>query len=182
MSRIVVLAGRRIDAPASSPPRFPLANRDLVRARITDRLRGLDAAALVASGACGGDLLGHEAAHALGIPGHLVLPFAPERFRETSVVDRPGRWGEVFDAVLRRAVEAGRLIVLEGAGEGGAAYAAAVEAVLDRAAALAATTSFPVVALRVWDGVPRPGVDLTDALAVGARARGFEVEPDVSTL
>jgi len=176
MSRIVVLAGRRIDLPGG-PERFPAKNRDLVCARITDRLRAVGATVVVASGACGADLLGHQAARALGLKSRVVLPFERSRFRETSVVDRPGDWGPVFDEVCNAADAAGDLVVLEGAGEGDAAYAAANRALLDEAAKVAVASSPPmlVVAFMVWEGAKRGEGDHTAELAEGARGRGWTV-------
>lgn len=175
MHRVVVVAGRRIDAPGG-PERFPARNRDLVCARLADRLRAADAIAVVASAACGADLLALQAARALGLRFRVVLPFASERFRATSVADRPGDFGPVFDEVIRAAGQ--DLVVLEGAGEGDAAYAAATRALLDEAAALAAAAAPPaaVRALVVWEGSSRGLGDITEGLGAGARARGFEVE------
>ncbi len=177
MSRIVVLAGRRIDAPGAAE-RFPPRNRDLVCARIADRLRAAGATAVVASGACGADLLAHQAARAFGLRSRVVLPFEPARFRETSVVDRPGDWGPVFDDVCSAAATAGDLVVLKHAGEGDTAYTAANHALLDEAAVLASAASppAPVLALVVWEGAPRGDHDLTRDFADGARARGWAVE------
>ncbi len=175
MSRVVVVAGRRIDAPGA-PERFPLRNRDLVCARIADRLRATGASALVASAACGGDLLALQAARALGLQLEVVLPFEPARFKATSVADRPGDFGPVFDEVCRAAGPG--LRVLSAPGEGDAAYAAANRALLDAAAALARSTRPPadVLALLVWDGIRREGGDLTADLADAARERGWPVD------
>lgn len=175
MDRIVVVAGRRIDAPGT-PERFPARNRDLVCARIADRLRVAGATAVVASAACGADLLALQAARALGLRLRVILPYEAARFRETSVVDRPGDFGPVFDEVCRAA--APDLVVLPNAGEGDAAYAAVNRALLDAAAALAGggAARAEVLALLVWEGERRSGGDLTAELGDGARARGWPVE------
>lgn len=170
---VVVLAGRRIDAP-DAPERFPAKHRDLVCARIADRLRATGASAVVASAACGADLLAHQAARALGLRSRVVLPFEAARFRHTSVVDRPGDWGPVFDEVCSAAAAGEDLVVLHGAGDGDQAYAAANAALLDEAAALAGTGEVRVFV--VWDGTPRAAGDLTADLAGRARARGWIVE------
>lgn len=175
VSRVVVVAGRRVDAPGA-PERFPARSRDLVCARIADRLRALGATAVVSSAACGADLLALQAARALGLRARVILPFEPARFRATSVVDRPGDWGPVFDEVCGAA--GGDLVVLARAGEGDAAYAAVNRALLDEAALLAdaARPRAGVCALVVWEGAPRGEGDLTADLAEGARARGWVVE------
>jgi hypothetical protein len=176
MSVIVALAGRRVDAEGA-PPRFPLSNRDLVRSRIADTLRSLYASVLVAAGACGADLLAHQAARALGIRTRMVLPFDVARFRQTSVVDRPGDWGPLFDALCDAARQAGDLVVLPAAATDDSAYLAANGALLDDAAALAAHETPPaqVVALVVWDGARGAG-DVTKDFADRAAERGAPVE------
>jgi hypothetical protein len=179
VSSVVVVAGRRIDAPGA-PERFPARNRDLVCARIADRLRAIGATTVVASAACGADLLALQAARALGLRARVVLPFDAPRFRETSVVDRPGDFGPVFDDVCSAA--GADVVVLGGAWEGDEAYAAVNRALLDEAAALAGETDRgEATALLVWEGTPRGEGDLTADLANGARARGWAVET-VATL
>lgn len=175
MRHVVAVAGRRIDAPGARTEGFPLRNRDLVCARIADRLRHVGASGVVASAACGGDLLALQAARALGLRIDVVLPFEPARFREVSVVNRPGDFGPVFDDVCIAA--GGRLHVLPGAGEGDAAYAAVNRAVLELAATLAgaADPRADLLALVVWEGARREEGDLTADLADAARERGIAV-------
>jgi hypothetical protein len=61
-----------------------------------------------------------------------VLPFAPERFRITFVVDRPGDWGEVYDRVIADAT--GDLAVVPPVtGDAGDAYQAANVAIIREA-------------------------------------------------
>jgi len=176
---IVALAGRRIDAPDARPERFPAKNRAEVGAAIADELRALGATAVVASAACGADLLAHEAALALGIRSRVVLPFDRERFRATSVVDRPGNWEELYERVCDAAYAVGDLVVLPDAGDPDAAYAAATRAILDEAAALARVAPAPAgpVALVVWDGARRGENDFTAEFALDASARGWRVKP-----
>jgi hypothetical protein len=183
----IVLAGRRIDAPGTNPPRFPLAAVPLVRDRLRTLLLARDAGALVCSAACGADLVALEAAEALGLRRRIVLPFDPARFLATSVVDRPSDrpdgWGPVYDRLVEAARRAGDLVVLEGAGEGGSAYAAANERILDEALGLASAAggAVPVaagmpLAVVVWEGRPRDAGDTTAGFAAAARRRGLSVE------
>ncbi len=172
---IIALAGRRIDAPGADPVRFPLANQKLVRERIKQFLIVKDASALVTSAACGADLLALESALGLGLRCRVVLPFAPARFRTTSVVDRPGDWGAVYDRVIDAVKQNDDLVVLGDAGTGQAAYSATNEAVLDQAQALARDASAPVLALIVWDQQTRAGMDASAAFADAARRRGIEI-------
>ena len=133
MPPVVALAGRRVDPPEADSPRFPPENIGLVRERLHSFLQDRRAAALVCSAACGADLVALEAAGVLGLRRRVVLPFSPGRFRETSVVDRPENWGPLYDRVIEAVTRAGDLVLLEDAGEGGAAYAAANERILDEA-------------------------------------------------
>src|SRR5689334_9119389 len=113
---VIALAGRRIDAPGAEPPRFPLGNVPLVRRRLAALLSAEHAAVLVCSAACGADLIALQEAERLGLRRRIVLPFPPERFRKTSVTDRPGDWGPVFDRLVAAAEAAGDLVILHGTG------------------------------------------------------------------
>lgn len=186
---IIALAGRRIDAPDAETPRFPESRSGLIRERLRDLFRSTSATALVGSGACGADLLAMEAAGELGLRRCLVLPFEPARFRETSVVDRPGDWGPLFDRILADAGVEGGVIVLENPGDSHSAYAAVNRAILDEAireAGPPASASDPgvggdVLAVIVWDGAPRGADDLTAGFADEARSRGLRIF-EISTL
>ena len=172
MATTIALAGRRIDPPDAETPRFPLANVALVR----DRLRALfverGADTLVCSAACGADLVALEAADALGIRRRVVLPFAAAMFRETSVTDRPGDWGPLYDRIVEAARRANDLVVLERAGEGGGAYEAANTRIIEEAAAIPGER----FALIVWEGRSRGDDDATAGFAEGARRSGLTVD------
>jgi hypothetical protein len=175
-STVVALAGRRIDAPASDPPRFPLGRVESVRAAIRDRFIACGVTELVCSAACGADLLALDVARELGAARHVVLPFDPQHFRQTSVTDRPGDWSRYFDEEVAHARALGRLTVLTADQSGHAAYAAANAAILDEAQRLASLYSLPVLVLLVWDGASRGEGDLTEAFGALARARSLRVE------
>ncbi|HEV7266138.1 MAG TPA: hypothetical protein VGN83_14640 [Falsiroseomonas sp.] len=173
---VIALAGRRVDAPGTNPPRFPLGSVPLVRQRLAEVLAVEGGKVLVCSAACGADLLALEEAERLGLRHRVVLPFAPERFRETSVVDRPGDWGPAFDRLVAAADTAGDLVVLE-CGDGEAAYAAANEAIVREAQALAARAGDAprrLVAVVVWEGAARDGSDATQGFRELAAEAGFE--------
>jgi len=114
---VVALAGRRIDAPGADPPRFPPERVPAVRQRLVDMLAAERAAVLVCSAACGADLVALEAAERLGLRRRIVLPFAAERFRTTSVTDRPGDWGPLFDRMIAAAGAAGEMANRSARGE-----------------------------------------------------------------
>ena len=65
--------------------------------------------------ASGSDLVILEQALSLGLKPHIVLPFAPDRFRQTSVESRGPAWVGRYEAVLAQ-VHEGRA-VLEVLGE-----------------------------------------------------------------
>jgi hypothetical protein len=175
MARVAALAGRRIDAADAATSRFPLANTKLVRGRLQALLRAEQSDALACSAACGGDLIALNVAGALGLRRRVVLPFVPERFRATSVTDRPGDWGPLFDRIIGAVGAKGDLVVL-GLDEGDdATYAAANDAILNEAEALAGEESAQVVAIIVWEGGSRGEGDLTEAFATLARARGHPI-------
>jgi hypothetical protein len=149
-----------------------------VAARIAKRLRAWGAGVVVASGACGADLLGHQVARALGMRSRVVLPSEQARFRALSVVDRPGDWGPIFDDICCRARAAGDLVVVEDSCAGGRANVSTNRSVQDEAAALAkeASPQAKPIALVVWDGASRGEGDLSWDFAETARARGWTVE------
>ncbi len=171
---IVALAGRRIDSADSTEPRFPLQNVETVRTRIRSLLKEKNAAALVSSAACGADLIALSEAGQLGLKRRVILPFERRRFRQTSVTDRPGDWGPIYDEILDAVEPAGDLVVLKD-GMDEEAYAAANQAIFDEALALAQVIHQSVSAVLIWDGVTRGGRDLTAEFGVEARRRGLAV-------
>lgn len=180
---VIALAGRRIDAVGAQPSRFPLENASAVGERIAAFLVRHRAQALVSAAACGADLLALEAAGALGLRRVVVLPFAADRFRVESVIDRPGgegRWGSAFDRVLSE-LPAADLLVLGNAGHGTEAFAKANEGIIDNALRLATELNTEAIAVIVWDGKPRADDDVTAQFAASARDHGMAVE-ELTTL
>jgi hypothetical protein len=176
---VVALAGRRTDRSGAQPPHFPLEHVQEVGRRVADALRNVGAVALVCSAACGADLAALEQAEQLGVRRRIVLPFAAARFRETSVIDRPGDWGPIFDRQIAAVAAAGDLIVLEVGGDDDAAYAAANKAIVREAVALARSATGGkdnhLIAMLVWEGAARPGDATADFAALAADA-GFKVQ------
>ena len=175
---VIALAGRRIDADGTDPPRFPLEQVSAVRRRLAEALRQEHAMAVVCSAACGADLVALAEAERLGLRRRIVLPFPPGRFRETSVVDRPGDWGPVFDRLIEAAKIVGDLVVIgDGAYGGGSAYAAANEAIVREAQAIARPggASRRLIALLVWEGSARSEGDAAVGFRILAESAGFEI-------
>ncbi len=109
---VAALAGRRIDMQHAGHVRFPLAEDDKVFEKIIRRFRKEQVKHLVCSAACGADILALEVANKISIPATIILPFAPHIFREISVTDRPGNWGERFDRILGASHGRNDIIVL----------------------------------------------------------------------
>ena len=171
---IVALAGRRIDAADAKAPRFPQQNVQQVHDRVREFLKEEGATLLVSSAACGSDLIALEEAGKLGLRRRVVLPFGRERFKETSVTDRAGDWGSVFDAVLNQVEASGDLVVHEYA-DGDAAYKAANRDILDDAQAVGRATGQTVEAVLIWNG-SRGQDDITEDFGLEAAARGMTVK------
>jgi hypothetical protein len=178
---VIALAGRRVDAANAETIRFPLTSLPLVSRRLDELFMREAATALVSSAACGGDLTALTVAGARGMRRRIVLPFDRQRFRGTSVTDRPGDWGAVYDRVLAELDASGDVVTLEERDEGDRAYAAANRVVLREAIALAGRSNTAAMAVLVWDGTPRGSNDLTAAFAEEARTRGLRVA-QVNTL
>jgi hypothetical protein len=178
---IIALAGRRVDPADATESRFPPDKVGVVKDRIRNIFECRQATTLVCSAACGADLLALEAAHELEIRGRIVLPFTREEFRRTSVVDRPGAWGESYDRALDDVQREGDLILL-GYSEGdSAAYAATNRAILDEATTIARAADLPLIAVVVWDCKSRGTNDLTEQFQKDAQGRHFPVV-EISTL
>lgn len=173
---IAALAGRRIDEPNAETSRFPSENIELTRARIFDFLKEEVPDALVCSAACGADLLALEAAGKLGIERYIILPFERERFRTTSVTDRPGDWGKMFDRICDEVEEEGNLTVLQGFEDENEAYSAATTEILNKAESLYAGGKDQKLAVIVWEGNVKNEEDETAAFAAKARTRNFIVK------
>ncbi|MGE0824599.1 MAG: hypothetical protein AB7G75_04100 [Candidatus Binatia bacterium] len=172
---VMALAGRRVDPPDAQTPRFPSANETLVRERLTTVFRKAKVSVLVCSAACGADVLALEVAGQLGARRRIVLPYTPGRFRETSVVDRPGDWGERFDAVVKTVEGSEDLVVLRYSDDNESTYTGTNEGILDQAAITANALHQPLEALLVWEGATRGPDDVTANFGRAARARGIPV-------
>jgi hypothetical protein len=158
---IIALAGRRIDASEAKQPHFPLENAQLVAHRIRLLFEQQKPRALVCAAANGADLLALEVAGDLAIERHIVLPFPPEVFRATSVIDRPGPWGERFDRVLNHLGPEEQIISLGYSAGDGEAYAATNRAILEQAQLLGERIGEGITAVLVWNGSSRGEQDKT---------------------
>ncbi len=172
---VIALAGRRIDASDATIARFPLANVPAVRERIRTFFAQSQPKALVSSAACGADLIAQEEAGRLGVGRRVVLPYGRKEFRATSVTDRPGDWGALYDGVLDEIGPDGIIVLAEPPGPS-ASYLAANLRVLEEAESLARQGQDRVLAVLVGDGRPRGTEDLTKSFGEQAVRRGIAVE------
>ena len=177
---VVALAGRRVDAPDARPIRFPQRNARLVEDKIRECFqRGVRV--LVCSAACGSDLLALGVAGDLGIRRRIILPYARSLFRETSVVDRPGDWGERYDNILNQVESHGDVIILGCEQSDPDAYERTNAAIVDEALQIAQHEGMVAQALVVWNGKSRGSTDLTAHFVDHAREKGMPIL-DVRTL
>jgi hypothetical protein len=186
LESVIALAGRRIDAENAQPPRFSSANAEVVRTSLSRTLEEGATSVLIASGACGSDLLALDAASELNIRARVVLPFAPDVFRRISVVDRtqPAYWGALYDRLIAEVRERGDLIVLDLDRDDSTAYVGANDAIIAEARRLAAEKAVPparLIAVVVWEGRSRGRNDLTDHFRRLAQESGFSIK-EISTL
>jgi len=178
---VAALAGRRVDAPDAQSVRFPSENTRLVRGRIQQELEHLDVHDLVCSAACGADLLALGVAGDLGIRRRAVLPADAAQFRRTSVEDRPGDWGPLFDRIIADLRNHDDVVTIEQPGDESQAYLRVNSRILDDAQRISDQAGAEMVALVVWDGRSRGDDDVTAAFAREARRRGLRVV-EISTL
>lgn len=172
---IVALAGRRVDGEHTANTSFPASNVDRVRQELHELFARLKPLAIVSSAACGADLLALEVAGNLGMRRRIVLPFPIEQFRESSVIDRPGEWGPIYDRVISEASAASDLLVVNQNAQGDAAYSIVNSVILDQAWDLAKFFDLPVAAVLVWDGQGRGLGDLTESFRADAEKRHFDI-------
>jgi hypothetical protein len=175
-SPVIVEAGRRVDASGAEVARFPPSNVDEVRQRIQQLLTHEKPLAFVSSAACGADLLALEVAGGLHIPRCVLLPSSPEQFRKTSVTDRPGDWGTLYDRMLKTSTV--ELLNLPDSQEG---YLATNLKLLDRAQALARKYHTTAQAVVIWNKQLRGPDDVTGHFLAQAKLRNLAIV-EISTL
>jgi hypothetical protein len=171
---IVALAGRRIDEDGSRQPRFPLNNVGRVSKDLCRLLVEHGATSIVSSAACGADLIGLTEARKLGLRRRVILPFGRTKFRKTSVIDRPGGWGSLYDEVLDEVEAAGDLVTVDASGAH-EAYTRTSKTILDEAVRLGKDRDEPVAAVVIWDGEVRDKPDYTSEFRTDAHRRGLVV-------
>jgi hypothetical protein len=174
LRRVAALAGRRIDPADAVAVRFPRSSLASVRDQLEEIFLQEKLDLLVCSAASGADLLALEVASNLEIECRIVLPFSPDRFRATSVVDSSSEWGMKYDELLGKAASSGNLIIGSGDLSEEEAYMCATRIIVTQANAAAAPEK--AIAIIVWEGRSRGHNDFTSefrdlALRAGMRTR-----------
>jgi len=180
LSMIVPFAGRRVDPLDAGFARFPLENIGLVKDRLRDFFLSKSPATLISSGACGSDLLAQEVAGELQVERMMVLPFSIEVFRKTSVTDRPGDWGPLYDRIVLELEEKGKIIRLNYSENDNGAYEKTNLEILNQAVRVKKNEN-DVIALVAWDGQKKETGDATAQFMEAARERKFQVR-EIRTL
>ena len=174
---VLGLAGRRIDAPGAEA-RFPADRVSAVASAIRQLLVSQHVTTIVASAACGADLLAMREAGALGLRRRVVLPSSREEFRAASVVDRNDpitNWGALFDETIASVFSHDDLLVLQWPTPSKAALAATNVAILEDAGRFGVDLNQRVCAALIWEGKSRGPNDLTAAFAKIAALRHLDV-------
>jgi hypothetical protein len=172
---VTALAGRRVDAEGAKDRRFPPENAPAVAQRIRNMLVATASTSVVASAACGADILALDCAGELCLSRRVILPFPRARFRAASVADRGEEWGVRFDAILDE-LDKEDIVELNLEGSDDEAYAATNVKILDEAKARATAANQRALAAVVWNGLSRGTSDLTDAF------RRLAVEKKLETI
>lgn len=104
----ILFTGHMIDSAERPDPRFPPGKeagaREAIKTKlkeVAERLKGKDLHG-IAGGACGGDILFHEACLELGIKSTLYLALPRAEFLENSVRFAGNNWVDRFDALFNR--------------------------------------------------------------------------------
>jgi hypothetical protein len=170
---VIAFAGRRIDAEDAAEVRFPQDAEARVAKEIRTVLSDLRATVLVCAAACGADILALEGAAQLGIRRHVVLPFDRRTFRETSVVDRPGEWGDRYDSQMDEIERNGDEVVLGFGVKDASAFTATNDHILKEAEEIARNLGVAAGAIVAWDEKSRGPDDVTEHFLKAAREAGL---------
>ena len=174
--QVILFGGHMVDLPDRPEPRFPPRAVDAAGTaigRALDRLlaEGPQPAIAASSAARGGDLLFLEACRARGLVYHVVLPFAPGRFLETSVRGAEGGdWVGRFKALWAHTPHTRRLIL--DTRDAVNPYAVCNQSLVDLARRLGGKLSLLVL----WNGCGGDGPGGTASLVERVRDAGGEVE------
>lgn len=171
---IIALAGRRIDEVNAPYKRFPANSISLVKEKLRRFFLDHMVTHLVCSGACGADLLAHDIAGEMGIRRTMILPFDAKSFRSTSVTDRPGEWGRMYDKMLKE-ISLSNLKILNYDQADSRAYEKTNEEILNYAETLGNDNQVKVGALIIWEGKSKDSNDTTLHFKLMAEKRSLRI-------
>jgi hypothetical protein len=106
--RVILFTGHMVDGPERAKPRFPPTPDaeakacGLIEAAVRAEIAAGGRMLGMAGGACGGDLIFHEACGALGVETQLLLALPKDQFQVTSVQQGGPAWVERYDALCER--------------------------------------------------------------------------------
>jgi hypothetical protein len=112
----------------------------------------------------------------------MILPFDAHTFRSTSVTDREGNWGILFDSIHDELNKKGNVIILNLTKDDKDAYEKTNVAIIKTADALFKdreifdTASEKKVALIIWEGTPKNSNDTTNHFKQLATKSGYTIE------
>ncbi len=173
---VVVFAGHMIDRADRPTPRFPPELEPAIKAAITRCLKKLNAGFGYASGACGSDILFHEAMLEMKGESHVVLPYEKELFIKESVDVVPGAdWAKRLEKVMARATDTLELSKQPQMG-GGVSYEFANLMLHGLASVRAQQLETKMVPVAVWDRHAGIGAGGTGGTVNRWQRLGLEVE------
>ena len=173
---VVVFAGHMVDRDERNVPRFPLQLEPMVKDSIRQCLTKLNAGFGYASGACGSDILFHEAMLEIKGESYVILPYEKEHFIKDCVeTARGGEWKKRFERVVAQAVETQELSKQRQM-SGTISYEFANLMLHGLASVRAQQLETKLVPLAVWDGKPGNGIGGTAATVERWLRLGLRVE------
>ena len=173
---VAVFAGHMIDRDGRPTPRFPSRLEPAVKAAIQRCLKKLNAGFGYASGACGSDILFHEAMLEIKGESHVVLPYERGLFIKESVDVVPGvDWAKRLDKVMSQATETLELSKQPQMG-GGVSYEFANLMLHGLASVRAQQLETKMVPVAVWDGKSGTGAGGTGGTVARWHRLGLQVE------
>jgi hypothetical protein len=106
----LLFTGHMIDQANRTSPRFPPTKEESVRSEIQKNISKIKNQSTeewigIAGGACGCDIIFHEACKELGIQTHLLLPFSKSEFIRESVAFAGPEWQQRFETLYNTLVK-----------------------------------------------------------------------------
>ena len=173
---VVVFAGHMVDRDDRRVERFPSRLEPMVKAAIEQRLAKLNAGFGYASGACGSDILFHEAMMERKGENYVILPYEKARFIRNSVEIVPdGDWAARLDKIIAQAIDTQELSK-QSQTASDVSYEFANMMLHGLASVRAQQLETRLVPMAVWDGRTEAGAGGTGGTVERWRRLGLHVE------